>query len=144
MASLGSDPAAATARTPILHANAPATWFRVVMWIGIAANILLALVSIAWSASVLSRVGLEPAHPLVWPRFAAFLLILLSVFYVPSAFDPLRNRYSAIVSVLCRFGGAAFFAIAGGRYIVFGLFDLVFGLPQAILLHLAWRRARST
>jgi hypothetical protein len=42
-----------------LHANAPATWFRVVMWIGIAANILLALVSIAWPASVLSRVGLR-------------------------------------------------------------------------------------
>ena len=82
------------------------------------------------------------AEPLVWPRFAAFLLILLSIFYVPSAVDPLVHRYSAVVSIICRFGGVAFFTIVGGRYIVFGLFDLTFGLPQAVLLWIASRSSR--
>ena len=79
------------------------------------------------------------AQPLVWPRFAAFLLILLSIFYIPSALDPVRNRFAAIFAVVCRFGGVIFFLIVGGGYIVFGLFDFVFGLPQAILLALGLR-----
>jgi hypothetical protein len=100
---------------------------------GIIANVVVAVIAIAWPQSVLDFLMLEPARPPVWPRFAAFLLILLSVFYIPSAIDPLIYRYSALVSILCRFGGVSFFAIVGGRYIVFGLFDLTFGLPQAIL-----------
>jgi hypothetical protein len=88
---------------------------------------------------VLNLLSLEAAHPLIWPRFAALLLILLSIFYIPSAIHPLIYRYSAIVSIFCRFGGVTFFTVVGGRYIVFGLFDLLFGLPQAILLFLAWR-----
>jgi hypothetical protein len=120
------------------------TWFRALMWIGIAENIVVALVSILWTDDVLNFLGLDMAQPLVWPRFAAFLLILLSIFYVPSAVDPLVHRYSAVVSIICRFGGVAFFAIVGGRYIVFGLFDLMFGLPQAVLLWIAWRSSRRT
>ena len=49
-------------------------------------------------------------------------------------------RYSAIVAILSRFGGVAFFLVVGGGYIVFGLFDLVFGLPLAMLLYLSWQR----
>ena len=116
-----------------------AAWFRALMWIGIAANIIVALISIIWTEAVLNFLHLDMARPLVWPRFAAFLLILLSIFYVPSAVDPLVHRYSAVVSIICRFGGVAFFTIVGGRYIVFGLFDLMFGLPQAVLLWIAWR-----
>jgi hypothetical protein len=110
------------------------------MWAGIVANILVALISIARPADVLALLGLEPAQPLVWPRFAAFLLILLSIFYVPAAIDPVRNRFAAVFAVICRFGGVAFFALVGGGYLLFGLFDLVFGLPQAILL---WRGERK-
>jgi hypothetical protein len=80
---------------------------------------------------------------LVWPRFAAFLLILLSVFYVPSALDPVRNRFAAVLAVICRFSGVVFFLVVGGRYIVFGLFDFFFGLPQAVLLALGFRGAWS-
>jgi hypothetical protein len=115
------------------------TWFRRVMWLGIAANIVVAGISIALTPAVLGWLQLPPAQPLVWPRFAAFLLILLSVFYVPSALDPGRNRFAAVFAVICRFGGVVFFLIVGGPYIVFGLFDFVFGLPQAILLVLGSR-----
>jgi len=119
--------------------GAAASWFKALMWLGIAANIVVALICIVWTEAVINVLHLEPAHPLVWPRFGAFLLILLSIFYVPAAIDPLVHRYSAVVSILCRFGGVAFFSIVGGPYIAFGLFDLTFGPPQAILLWLAWR-----
>ena len=113
------------------------------MWLGIGANVACALISILWTEGVLNFLHLEMAHPLVWPRFAAFLLVLLSIFYVPSAIDPLAHCYSAVVAIICRFGGVAFFTIAGGRYIFFGLFDLAFGLPQAILLLLAWKSSNT-
>jgi len=115
-------------------------WFRYLMWIGIVANLIVAGVSLVAPERVLDVLGLEPASPLVWPRFSAFLLILLSGFYVPGAIDPTRNTYSAVGAVLARFGGVLFFFLVGGGYILFGLFDLVFGLPQAVLLLLARRR----
>jgi hypothetical protein len=111
-------------------------WFSRVVWAGIVANLLVALVAISATTAVIGVLNLPPADPLVWPRFASFLLILLSIFYVPAARDPLGNRYSSIWTVACRFGGVVFFSIVGGNYIVFGLFDLVFGLPEAILLWL--------
>jgi hypothetical protein len=106
------------------------------MWAGIFANILVALISIVRPADVLAFLSLEPAQPLVWPRFAAFLLILLSIFYIPAAIDPQRNRFAAAFAVISRLGGVVFFALVGDGYVLFALFDLVFGLPQAILLWL--------
>ena len=117
------------------------TWFRRIMWLGIVANIVVAVISIVATATVLQWLQLPLAQPLVWPRFAAFLLILLSIFYIPSALDPVRNRFAAVFAVVCRFGGVIFFLIVGGGYIVFGLFDFVFGFPQAVLLALGLRGA---
>jgi hypothetical protein len=130
-------------RNAAMAENGYLLWFRRVMWVGIISNIIVALVSIAETPSVLELLTLPPAEPLVWPRFAAFLLILLSSFYVPAALDPSRNLFSAIFAVVCRFGGVAFFSIIGGRYIVFGLFDFVFGLPEAILLGFAFASSRK-
>src|SRR5215475_668159 len=112
------------------------TWFKRLVWAGIVANVVLALICIAAPSRVLEFLRLDPATPLIWPRFAAFLLILLSGFYVIAARDPVDNRFAAIFTIACRFGGVAFFSIIGGRYIIFGLFDLCFGLPQAIALYL--------
>ena len=124
-------------------AAAAVQWFKALMWLGIAANIVCALTTIIWTEAVLNFLHLEMAHPLIWPRFAAFLLILLSIFYVPAAIDPLVHHYSAVVSVTCRFSGVALFTIVGGHYIIFGLFDLTFGLPQAVLLLLAWKSSQT-
>lgn len=131
-----ASPRSADAHAAVIQGEPALWWFRHLMWVGIVANIVIALISITWPADVLAFVSLEPAQPLVWPRFSAFLLILLSIFYVPAAIDPVRNRFAAVFAVICRFGGVAFFALVGGRYILFGLFDLAFGLPQAILLWL--------
>ena len=125
--------------TALTQPNGSLTWFKRVMWLGIIANFALALISIAMPEKVLALLQLPAATPLVWPRFACFLLILMSLFYVAAARDPVRNSYAASMAVVARFGGVAFFAFVGGNYILFGLFDLVFGLPQGLLL-LALRR----
>src|SRR5215813_10555921 len=91
-------------------------WFKRLVWAGIVANVVSAVISIAAPARVLDFLRLDPATPLVWPRFAAFLLILLSVFYVIGARDPVNNRFAAVFTIVCRFGGVAFFSLVGGRY----------------------------
>ena len=119
-------------------------WFRRVMWLGIISNVIVALVSITQTPMVLELLKLPPADPLIWPRFAAFLLILLSGFYIPAALDPTGNLFAAIFAIVCRFGGVVFFSIIGGRYIVFGLFDFIFGLPEVILLGFAYALSRQS
>jgi hypothetical protein len=93
--------------------------------------------------------GFDVAYPNLWPRFAAWLLILLSLFYIAGANDMNRYRANAVLAVCCRFAGAAFFigavALIGfeTRYLLFGGIDLVFGIPEAIFLALAIRRQRE-
>jgi mono/diheme cytochrome c family protein len=118
-------------------------WFQRFVWLGIAANIVLTFTAIFCTRWVIEFVGLEPAYPLVWPRFGAFGILLLTGFYVVAAMNPCRSGWATLFTVLCRFGGLFFFAVVGGRYIVFGLFDLLFGAPQAVCLTIAWRRTRD-
>jgi len=119
------------------------TWFQRLVWIGILANVILTLTAIFCTEWVIALLKLDPAFPLVWPRFGAFGILLLTGFYVVAAVDPCRSCWAALFTVLCRFGGFFFFAIVGGRYIAFGLFDLFFGAPQAICLYVAWRKTRD-
>ena len=63
------------------------TWFERVMWVGIFANVALALPTLLWPAEMLALSRLPDAIPLVWVRFSSLLLILLSSFYVPAALD---------------------------------------------------------
>jgi hypothetical protein len=88
---------------------------------------------------MLALTGLPPAAPLLWTRFAAWLLILLSLLYIPGARDPYRYRQSAVLSVISRLAGVAFFATQPAEYRMFGLFDFVFLVPEAILLARALR-----
>jgi len=124
-----------------MDGNPKLLWFKRVMWLGIASNFVVGLFSIAQPQAVLDLLGLPPAQPLIWPRFAAFLLMLMSILYMPSAIDPIRHRLTAWAAVGARFGGVVFFSFVGGNYIAFGLFDFVFGLPQLILLVLGLREA---
>lgn len=117
------------------RSEAAVSWFRRLVWAGIIANFAVAILSIAFPERVLDLLDLEPATPLVWPRFACFLLILMSLFYVAAARDPVGNRYSATMTVLARFGGVCFFLLVGGNYVLFALYDALFGVPQAILLY---------
>ena len=131
--------------TATTHSTEPGAlrWYRRLVWAGIVSNIAVSIVSIIYPAEVLAFVGVDPATPLIWPRLAVMLLALLSIFYIPAALDPCAHRFSAIFAVVCRFAGTIFFAIVGGRYIPFSLFDFVFGAPQAICLYLGWQRMKA-
>ena len=118
-------------------------WFQRIVWIGVIANVVITLTSIIFTEQVIALLQLDPATPLVWPRFGAFGILLLTGFYIPAGIDPVRSLFATVFTVICRFGGFVFFAVVGGRYIAFGLFDLIFGAPQAVFLYLAWRRTRE-
>jgi hypothetical protein len=120
--------------------NAALRWFRRVVWVGIAANCGLAIPTLVAPGRTIAMSALPPASPLVWPQFAGLLLILLSVFYIPAGLDPVRYRITACSSVGARLAGVIFFVgFQPAAYHMLGYFDLVFFIPEAILLFLALR-----
>ena len=118
-------------------------WFRRVVWLGIAANLALAFPTIAAPDQVVALSGLPTVTPNLWARFAGLLLILLSAFYAPAAMDPDRYRANAWLAVVSRLAGVVFFA-GEPAYRVLGLFDLLFLLPEAVLLFIATRSEASS
>jgi len=128
----------ATTTAPPLEDGA-LRWFQRLVWAGIIGNVIVGIVSLAYPTQVLELAKVDPATPLVWPRLSAMLIMLLAGFYIPAALDPNANRFAAVFAVVCRFAGTIFMAVVGGHYIIFGLFDFIFGAPQAICLYLAWR-----
>ena len=110
-------------------------WFKRVMWLGIVANMALAVPTLLAPERMIEFVGLPMPTPLLWTRFAALLLILLSLFYMPAAIDPVRYRLVALLTLVSRLAGVVFFVgFQAPEYHMFGYFDLVFLVPQALLL----------
>ena len=110
-------------------------WFKRVMWLGIVANLGLAVPTLLAPERMIEFVGLPMPTPLLWTRFAALLLILLSLFYMPAAIDPVRYRLVALLTLVSRLAGVVFFVgFQAPEYHMFGYFDLVFLVPQALLL----------
>lgn len=129
--------------------NGYARAFRVIVWIGVLVNIALATAAVFAPDWLLRTMGFDVAYPNLWPRFAGWLLILLSLFYIPGAIDPSRYRANAVLQVCARLAGVAFFAGAvllvgfSTRYLMFAGLDLAFAVPTGILLWLAVRRERA-
>ena len=96
------------------HASEPGAlrWYRWLVWAGIIANVVVGVVSIAYTAQVLALARVDPATPLVWPRLSAMLVMLLAGFYIPAAIDPCAHRFAAVFAVVCRFAGTIFMAAA--------------------------------
>jgi hypothetical protein len=114
-------------------------WFRRVVWLGIAANVVLATASIAAPDQMVQFSRLPTVTPHLWVRFAGLLLILLSAFYAPAAVDPDRYRANAWLAVVSRLAGVVFFFGEPAAYRMLGLFDLLFFVPEAALLVVATR-----
>lgn len=115
-------------------------WFQRVVWIGIASNLALAIPTLVSPAASMARAGVPAATPLLWPQFSALLLILLSIMYVPAALDFERYRITAWLTVASRLVGVIFFVGFQPReYRMLGYFDLIFFVPEAVLLTLAFR-----
>ena len=122
----------------------PAVWFGRVVWLGILANFALAIPALFVPERVIAMANLPPAMPLLWPRFAAWLLILLSLFYMPGAIDPYKYRVTAWLSIVSRLAGVFFFWVTQPpEYRLFGTFDFVFLVPEAILLPIALKAVRA-
>ena len=118
-------------------------WFSRVVWLGIAANLALAIPTLLTPSQQMERVGLPVATPLLWPQFSALLLILLSVFYIPAALDYRRYHITAWSTVASRLVGVIFFVgFQAPEYHMLGYFDLVFFIPEAVLLVMATRQAQ--
>ena len=118
-------------------------WLKRVIWLGIFANLALALPTLAAPDFMMDRVGLPTATPLLWPRFAGLLLIILSVFYTPAATDLDRYRIVAWFAIASRAAGVLFF-VPQATYRMLGLFDLVFLGPELLLLLVAINGATGT
>jgi len=124
---------------------AAVTWFKRVLWLGIISNFALAVPTLLVPARMIELTGVPPATPLMWLQFAALLLILLSIFYMPAGIDFLRYRATAWMAVGSRFAGVIFFVgFQAPVYHMFGYFDLVFGVPELILLTIALRSAEGS
>jgi hypothetical protein len=114
-------------------------WFSRVVWLGIVCNLALAVPTLLAPEQTMALTRMPPASPLLWPQFSALLLILLSVFYIPAALDFARYRITAWCTVGSRLAGVVFFVgFQPAAYHVLGYFDLMFFIPEAVLLTLAF------
>jgi hypothetical protein len=124
--------------------NMAGSWFKRVVWLGVLANFALAVPTLVAPQFMIRLVGIPMATPVMWPQFAALLLILLSLFYIPGANDYVRYRANAWTAVFSRLAGVVFFVGFQSReYHMFGYFDFVFFVPELILLTLAVRAEGS-
>lgn len=120
--------------------NKHATWFCRAVWAGIIADWVLGIPTIFWPEGVLKLLGMRPTEDPVWTAFAALLVVLLSLFYIPGASDPYRYRFNAWLAVLARPPGVIFFLLyKPGFYPAFGYLDGALFLAQFPLLLLTLR-----
>jgi hypothetical protein len=121
------------------------SWFGRLVLVGVFVNIALALPTVLVPNLVLGVMGLPPTQEPMWANFAALLLILLSLFYIPGAIDPVRYRASAWLAVIARLAGAVFFLGTPFRHdwALFGWLDVTFLMPEGLLLVLAERAAMA-
>lgn len=120
--------------------NSYGKWFGRIVLFGVAVNIVLSIPALLFPEWLLALLGLEPAIPEVWVRFSANLLILLSLFYIPAAINWERYQINSWLAVIARLAGFVFFLTQPRDYLLFGLIDLSFFIPEAILLILAQRK----
>ena len=115
-------------------------WFRRAMWVGIVQDWVLGIPAIFAPERVLKLSKQRPTGDPVWSSFAALLILLISLLYIPGAQDPHRYRRTAWLSVFARPPGVLFFlGLRRGTYPLFGIIDACLFLVQAPLLYLAAR-----
>ena len=128
--------------------NSYSIGFGRVVWLGVLANLSLALPAIFLPSLTLGFLNLEPTTPFIWVRFSGLLLFLLSLFYLPAASNLYQYRANAYLAIFSRLAGISFFGIAvlfyekPRTYLPLGLVDLAFGIVQGILLALAIKHER--
>lgn len=126
------------------HHRAAARAYGLVVRLGVLTNVVLAAPAVFAPGLVLGLFGLPTGDVDLWARFAAFLLILLSLFYLPPAAEPYRSPAASWLTVLARAGGVAFFtgavALGGASPRVLSLagIDAVFAVAEGYALWKAY------
>ena len=123
--------------------NTYANWFRRIVLLGVVVNLVLSLPTLFVPEKMLALFNLPLAVPVIWVQFSANLLILLSLFYIPAAIDPYRYQASAWLAIFARVAGVIFFLTQAKEYLLFGLLDLSFAIPEGLLLILAYRTNKT-
>lgn len=124
-------------------------WFGRIVIAGVVINLIAAipiLIAPAWSLSVVS---IPQPEPMIYARLVGFLVILLSLFYLPAALDPDRYRAVAWLAELARLAAALFF-VAAARALDeralywLALLDFSFFLAPGVLLVAGLTKSRVT
>jgi len=110
------------------------------VWLGIVLNMVFVVPLLVDPLWFLGLFGIPPVNT-IWPRTAAMLLLIISVFYIPPTIDLQRYRAMAWLAIFpSRTFGATFFSVA---VFVFGhplgflsiaLLDAAIGLLTLICL----------
>jgi hypothetical protein len=143
-----SDMSAAVQAAPKQQPNKYARIFGIVVILGVLMNLGAAIPGMIIPGAVLDFIGLEQEVTEFWARLASWLLILLSFMYVPAALQTFRSPAHGWLTVASRWGGVFFVSsttfILGLnlRYLVFALGDLIFAVPELVLLALAFNDER--
>lgn len=115
--------------------NTWAVWFRRVLWLGIIQDLVLGVPAIFWPNELLVLLKQTPALEPVYVSFAAFVLVVLGLMYVPAAINPYKYPMVAWLAVLARPPGILFFFVLyPGTYSIFGWVDTILSLLQLPLL----------
>lgn len=121
--------------------NSAARWFSVVVWLGIAFNLLFIVEELFMPDAINSAVGLPMGLPnVVWNQAHAMMVLALTIFYIPAALAPLRDPDYSWLLVLSRFLAVIFWVFAwrsNPAFLSYLIADGSFGLVQGILLQIA-------
>jgi hypothetical protein len=117
--------------------------YRGVLGFNLLLHLLIGLACIFLPYWVSSVFGLPSPIPAGWVRGWGATLILVTALYVPGFLDPATQRAPNLIGVAGRLWSAMIWGIAGGGFLWFALFDLVFGLLLGSLYLRFLARRRS-
>lgn len=115
--------------------------FCIVVWLGVIANWSFAIWAVFFNPhSLLAMFKLGDLEPTIWLYNYSFLLMILSLFYIPAAHDPFRYRANAWLLIVGRLVPASTFFIGSAAgfmpkgFATLGIGDSTFGIIELILL----------
>lgn len=123
--------------------NLYAIWFKRVVWFGILANFTFAVFAILTPDLLLKVLKLGAVESPVWLFNYSVLLVILSCFYIPAAYDPYRYLANAWLLVAGRLIPATTFFVGVSNafmpkgFLTLGIGDASIGCVEVILLVLA-------
>ena len=118
--------------------NKYAKWFRWVLKLSNWLLIILGALMVFLPNTVLRTLGLDPSHDVLWTAAFGMGLLAIGMLAMPAARDPYRYSQLATFAVVEKALFALFFLVIWpGRYVLFGILDLVLFLILFVLLWLA-------